>query len=57
MSPVITTLEPKPILVKNIFICSRVEFWASSKIIKASFRVLPLMKARGAISIMFLSNM
>jgi hypothetical protein len=57
MSPVITTLEPKPILVKNIFICSRVEFWASSKIIKASFRVLPLMKAKGAISIMFFSNM
>ena len=31
-TPVTTTLEPTPIRVKNIFICSGVVFWASSKI-------------------------
>ena len=43
-----TAFEPKPIRVRNIFICSLVLFWASS-IMKESFNVLPRM-ANGAIS-------
>ena len=30
-SPVTTALEPKPMRVRNIFICSGVVFWASSQ--------------------------
>ena len=41
MSPVMTTLEPKPIRVRNIFICSRLVFWASSRMMKLSSRVRP----------------
>ena len=36
-------------LVKNIFIWACVVFWASSRITNASSRVLPRIKARGAI--------
>ena len=43
--------EPKPIRVRNIFICSRVVFCASSRITKASFSVRPRMNASGATSI------
>ncbi len=50
MSPVITTLEPNPRRVRNIFICSGEVFWASSRTMKASFRVRPRMNARGATS-------
>ena len=51
MSPVTTILEPKPRRVRNIFICSGVVFWASSRITKESFSVRPRMNASGAISI------
>ena len=51
ISPVTTTLEPSPNRVRNIFICSTVQFCASSSIIYASFRVRPRMYARGATSI------
>ena len=50
-SPVMTALDSKPRRVRNIFICSRVVFWASSRMTKESFRVRPRMKAMGAISI------
>ena len=49
-SPVMTAFELNPIRVRNIFICSTVVFWASSRMMKESLRVLPRMKARGAIS-------
>ncbi len=49
-SPVTTTLLEKPMRVRNIFICSPVVFWASSRMMKASFSVRPRMKASGAIS-------
>ena len=52
ISPVITIFELKPSLVKNIFICSPVVFWASSRIIKLSSSVLPLIYASGATSIL-----
>ena len=39
------------IRVKNILICVSVAFCASSKIAKEFFKVLPLINARGAISI------
>ncbi len=42
-SPVITAVEPKPIRVRNIFICSRVVFWLSSRMMKALLRVRPRM--------------
>ena len=42
--------EPKPMRVRNIFICSGVVFCASSRITKALFSVRPRMKASGAIS-------
>ena len=54
-SPVTTTLEPKPRRVRNIFICSGVEFWASSRMMKLSLRVRPRMNASGAISMVPLS--
>ena len=50
MSPVTTAREPNPMRVKNIFICSRVVFWASSRMMNASFRVRPRMKANGTTS-------
>jgi hypothetical protein len=43
--------EPKPMRVRNIFICSIVVFCASSRMMKASFSVRPRMKASGATSI------
>src|SRR5262245_23765988 len=49
-SPVTTTLEPNPSRVRNICICSGLVFWASSRMMKESLRVLPRMKARGATS-------
>lgn len=39
-SPVMTILESKPSLVRNIFICSALVFCASSRMMKASLRVL-----------------
>ncbi len=36
MSPVTTTFDPKPMRVRNIFICSGVVFWASSRMMKLS---------------------
>ena len=56
MSPVITAFELKPSRVTNIFICSEVVFWASSRITNESFSVRPRMKAMGAISMMFFSR-
>src|ERR1700730_16941216 len=55
MSPVTTALEPKPMRVRNIFICSLVVFCASSKITNESFSDRPRMKANGATSITFRS--
>ena len=49
-SPVTTALEPNPMRVRNIFICSGVVFWASSRMMKLLFSVRPRMKARGATS-------
>ncbi|MCY1188127.1 hypothetical protein D9M73_291930 [compost metagenome] len=43
MSPVITAVEPKPMRVRNIFICSTVVFWLSSRMMKLLFRVRPRM--------------
>ena len=43
MSPVTTIFEPKPSRVRNIFICSGVVFWASSRMMKASLSVRPRM--------------
>ncbi len=50
MSPVTTALEPKPMRVRNIFICSLVVFCASSRITKESLSERPRMKASGATS-------
>ena len=44
-------LEFSPILVKNILICVLVAFCASSSIANEFFKVRPLIKASGAISI------
>src|SRR5258706_5294361 len=49
-SPVITALEPKPMRVRNIFICSGVVFCASSRMMNEWLSVRPRMKASGAIS-------
>ena len=57
MSPVMTALELLPMRVRNIFICSMVVFWASSRMMKASLRVRPRMKASGATSITLRSIM
>ena len=43
MSPVMTALEPKPMRVRNIFICSGVVFCASSRMMKALDSVRPRM--------------
>ena len=40
-SPVMTILDPKPSRVRNIFICSREVFWASSRMMKLSSSVRP----------------
>ncbi len=50
MSAVTTTREPNPMRVRNIFICSGVAFWASSRMMKLWFSVRPRMNARGATS-------
>ena len=50
-SPVTTALEPKPMRVRNIFICSGVVFCASSRMMKLLLSVRPRMKASGATSI------
>ena len=42
-SPVMTILDPNPIRVRNIFICSREVFWASSRMMKESSKVRPRM--------------
>ena len=55
-SPVTTALEPKPIRVRNIFICSGEVFWASSRMMKLELRVRPRMKASGATSTAPLSS-
>jgi len=52
MSPVTTTRDPKPSLVRNICICSGLVFCASSRMMKESFSVRPRMNASGATSIM-----
>ena len=51
MSPVTTNLEPKPSRVRNIFICSGLVFWASSRITNEELSERPRMKASGATSI------
>ena len=40
-SPVMTIFELNPRRVRNIFICSPVVFWASSKMMKLSSKVRP----------------
>ena len=50
-SPVTTTFVPKPMRVRNIFICSGVVFCASSRMTKLPLSVRPRMKASGATSI------
>ena len=55
-SPVTTALEPKPIRVRNIFICSGVVFCASSRMTNAWLSVRPRMKASGATSSVAFSN-
>ena len=55
MSPVMTIRESPPRRVRNIFICSRVVFWASSRMTNESFSVRPRMNASGATSITPLS--
>ena len=50
MSPVTTALDPKPIRVRNIFICSGLVFWASSRMMNELLSVRPRMKASGATS-------
>ena len=50
MSPVMTAVDPKPIRVRNIFICSTVVFWPSSRMMNDPFRVRPRMNASGATS-------
>ena len=56
VSPVTTALAPKPIRVRNIFICSGVVFCASSRMTKAWLSVRPRMKASGATSSVPFSN-
>ncbi len=50
VSPVTTTFEPNPMRVRNIFICSGVAFWASSRMMKLLLSVRPRMNASGATS-------
>ena len=49
-SPVTTAVEPKPMRVRNIFICATDVFCASSRMMNDSFRVRPRMYASGATS-------
>ena len=42
-----TAFEPKPMRVRNIFICSGLVFWASSRMMKLLLSVRPRMKAEG----------
>jgi len=55
-SPVTTMREFSPSRVRNIFICTAVVFWASSRMAKALVSVRPRMKASGATSISPLSR-
>ena len=55
-SPVTTALVPKPIRVRNIFICSGVVFCASSRMMNDWLSVRPRMNASGAISIVLRSS-
>ena len=55
-SPVITALVPKPMRVRNIFICSGVVFCASSRMMNEWLSVRPRMYASGAISIVLRSK-
>ena len=50
VSPVTTAFDPKPMRVRNIFICSGVVFWASSRMMKLPLSVRPRMNASGATS-------
>ena len=50
VSPVTTALDPKPMRVRNIFICSGVVFCASSRMMKLELSVRPRMNASGATS-------
>ena len=50
-SPFTTALAPKPMRVRNIFICSGVVFCASSSTTNESLSVRPRMYANGATSI------
>ena len=50
MSPVTTAFEPKPMRVRNIFICSIEVFCASSRMMNESLSERPRMNASGAIS-------
>jgi hypothetical protein len=49
-SPVTTHFDPKPMRVRNIFICSGVVFCASSRMMNELLSVRPRMKASGATS-------
>ena len=51
MSPVMTAFVPKPMRVRNIFICSGVVFCASSRMMNEWLSVRPRMYASGASSI------
>ena len=55
-SPFTTILELKPWRVSTIFICSGVQFCASSRMMKLSFSVRPRMNAMGATSITLRSS-
>jgi len=57
VSPVITAFDPNPMRVRNIFICSGVVFWASSRMMKLLLSVRPLMNANGATSTVPRSSM
>ena len=56
VSPVTTTFEPKPMRVRNIFICSGVVFCASSRMMKLLLSVRPRMNASGATSTVWRSS-
>ena len=54
--PVTTALVPKPMRVRNIFICSGVVFCASSRMMNEWLSVRPRMYASGANSIVVCSK-
>ncbi len=49
-------LDPKPMRVRNIFICSGVVFCASSRMMKLLLSVRPRMNASGATSTVWRSS-